>query len=127
MPIQPPEWLPEPTHVRNEMPGREHAMTGVTDHVLQDLLVRRWQSLAAELPDNLPPRLIGAARDYLVYSVAAQLEDRLFPEQASLDGSNAQRLDLKAGAELARLRTGLTGEADGMSEWSGTVSIRGRR
>jgi hypothetical protein len=59
--------------------------------------------------------------------VAAHLEDRLFPEQASLSGSNAERLDLKAGAELARLRSGLLGDLDGDIQWSGTVSIRGSR
>src|SRR5690349_12000221 len=98
------------------------------DAEFEELVLRRYRSLAAEFPTGLPERLEPVAHDYLLYSVASIMEDRLFPEQANLPGSNAERLDRRAGAELVRLRTQLgTDGATTDAGWSGTVSLRGGR
>lgn len=122
-------WVPMAAEVREEMPGREAALARYGDIKIDALLAQRGESLAAELPSPLPSRLHPVARLYLIYSVASILEDRLFPEQSSLDGSNAERLDRRAGAELLRLRAqvdtdAVSGDSAG---WSGTLSLRGGR
>lgn len=121
-----PVWLPTAEAIRNELPGRKAALEKLDDNYLNELILRRYISLRAEVPVVLTPALHGPAREYLILAVASQLEDQLFPEQSSLDGSNAERLDRRAGAELARLRTALSGETDGQVAWSGTVRMGGR-
>lgn len=104
-------WAPSPEEVRNELPGRQVHMAKIPDDVIGGLIANRAASLQGELPTPLPDSLHPVARNYLIYSVAAILEDRFFPEQSSLNGSNAERLDQRAGAELARLRTALAAAA----------------
>lgn len=126
-PGEAPPWLPAAEEVRDELPGRKAALDRKPDSEFEELVLRRYRSLAAELPPVLPSALEPVAHDFILYSVAAVMEDRLFPEQASGDGSNAQRLDLRAGAELARLRAGLATAAGGTGqEWAGSLSARGR-
>lgn len=121
-----PPWVPTATEVRDELPSRKAALDRLADPAITELIRERALTLQAELPTVLPDRLHAAAHDYLKYSVASILEDRLFPQQAAMDGSNAERLDRRAGAELARLRGQLGESATGTAgHWAGTVSLRG--
>lgn len=123
-----PRWAPTADEIRAELPGRDLALGKVTDTSIDDLVRQRASSLAAELPAELSTRLQPVAHDYLLYAVASILEDRLFPEQSSVEGSNAQRLDQRAGAELARLRTQLSETAGGAAgAWAGSISMAGPR
>lgn len=119
-----PDWAPTASDVRDEMPGRKASLDRVDDAEIEELIHRRALTLQAELPAVLPDRLHSTARDYLTYAVASILEDRLFPQQAAMDGSNAERLDRRAGAELVRLRAQL-GETDAGTggHWSGSISL----
>lgn len=122
-----PEWLPTADEIRAELHGREEAMKRRHDDELDELVLRRYRSLAAELPTVLPARLESVAHDYLLYSVCSILEDRLFPEQANLPESNAVRLDRRAGAEIVRLRKQIGETDDGATNWSGTIALHHQR
>ena len=123
-------WLPRAEEVRSELSGRKAALDRLSDDDIDQEIANRAANLQGELPTDLAPRLQPVAHDYLLFSVASILEDRLFPEQARQPGSNAERLDRRAGAELVRLRGQLGQDVtDGAvaADWTGTLSLRGGR
>lgn len=112
---QPFAWVPSPADVRALLLRRGTA--AATDDEVQRIIIRLAASLRAETGVLLTERWFPVAHAYVVYAAAAQIEAALFPEQQLDDGSQADRLDRRAGAELLRLRTGLglafTGDGSG--------------
>lgn len=125
------DWAPSASDLRTEMLARQ---LDTTDAHLQPTLDRIAASLNAELGALLTPHWLPVAYAYVLYAGAAQVEARLFPEQQAGSSSQSAFWDLKAGAELARLRTGLglttgaTGTGAGepaAGYWSGSLSMGG--